>query len=499
MSQSRWLQEFQNHPFQEVWRALKIEMSETQVDDPTEANAVMELARLKRVISYVENILRSLDPELVPRSIWANFQTQVAHALSNLQTYNVDKNVSGLIAANDHADNLLSYVKPWMVTPIDAIDAVRDAAVNYSEALESQITDFIGTAQSAIGEIGSTRSKAASRLKGLVTTADKIDELAKEIFEAKGDQESLEGKLRRAFQHSQAIYSEIITLHTKMLVDQPDQKSINSLISEAEKRIVAADKSVANTISESEALVAELEVFNHKIFGGVNVRTGEKVLGLEQELQQRIEQIDHYETDQQKRHQSLFNKIEALLPGANSAGLASVYRTMKMSFNKPIQYYTVYFYCSLVLLGIGSLLLWVESFTLNPFVIQFVGIKPWEELLRGLLGRAAFFIPVVWLAIFSATRRSQYERLQQEYAHKEAFASSYDSYKKELTELHTDTTELQKALLEKAITAVAFNASSTLDGTSHVEKPPFLKFLDKADPELLKKLAELIVNKKPAS
>ncbi|MNE80241.1 hypothetical protein D3C80_1767900 [compost metagenome] len=115
-------------------------------------------------------------------------------------------------------------------------------------------------------------------------------------------------------------------------------------------------------------------------------------------------------------------------------------------------------------------------------------------MLRTLLTRLPIVLPVVWVAIFSATRRSQYERLQQEYAHKEAFASSYESYKKQLEALQVDEDVLQKELIAKAIDAIAFNASNTLDG-KHTEKPPVYQLLEKISIEDLKKILDLA--KKP--
>jgi hypothetical protein len=97
---------------------------------------------------------------------------------------------------------------------------------------------------------------------------------------------------------------------------------------------------------------------------------------------------------------------------------------------------------------------------------------------------------MVWLALFSATRRSQYERLQQEYAHKEALASSYESYKIQLQDLNGASEDLQRELIAKAVEAIAYNASATLDGKNHKEKPPLLQLLDQANIEQFQKLLE---------
>lgn len=497
MSQSRWVQEFEQHPFQGVWRSLKLLLLDIEVTDPSEVNSVMELARLKRLVSYVDGIVGSIDPELVPKSIWANFNNQALQVLNHLQEYKVNNSASTIVSANDQADNLLSYVRPWMVTPVEAIGAVRNAATEYTSSLERQVRSFVDSSSQWLEDIRESRSLAANRLKGVNRAVSQIEAFAEEIFEQRGDVESLDARIRSAVNNSESLQSEVTNLHAKLLIDQPEQKSVLTSVSEAQQRIIANDVELKNILGNSRDRIEGLREFHQKIFGTKDEETGKEIPGLKSELEERAAQIDKYEGEQHIRHDKLFKKIEALLPGANSAGLASAYRTMKMGFDKPIKNYTIYFYCSLALLGFGSLLLWVENISIWPPSITFVGIKPWEELLRGLLGRAAFFIPVVWLAVFSATRRSQYERLQQEYAHKETFASSYDSYKKELKELGEATSDLQKQLLDKAILAVAFNASSTLDGKNHVEKPPTLKFLEGVDPEVLKKLVEAFATAKP--
>lgn len=494
MSQSRWVREFQQHAFQGAWKSLIVAVEETEVIDPSDVNAAIELARLKRLIKYVDGIVHTLDPELVPRSIWANFNNQVVQVAHSIQEYKTRSNVANIVEANESADNLLSYVRPWMVTPVEAIDVVKNAAISYTQSLAMQYQVFIKDAQEGLDGIRQDRAQAASRLKGINGAAERINKLADEIFE--GGEESLEAHIKNAVEASQSLHTEVVRLHSQLLVDQPEQKSLSTAMSEAGAKIVAYETSSKSAVTLIKSRAEDLGEFHKKIFGSVDEESGKEIPGLKGELDARVAQIDQYESDQHTRHDTLFKKIEDLLPGANSAGLASAYREMKLGFDKPIKNYTIYFYCSLALLGLGSLLLWVESFSIWPPSITFVGVKPWEELLRGLLGRAAFFIPVVWLAVFSATRRSQYERLQQEYAHKESFASSYDSYKKELKELGEATSDLQKQLLDKAIIAVAFNASSTLDGKSHVEKPPALKFLEGVDPEALKKWVEVFATPK---
>ncbi|HEY8097966.1 MAG TPA: hypothetical protein VIE65_18055, partial [Methylobacter sp.] len=61
---SRWVDQFENHAFQSEWIKLKEALDEATLDDKTITTSVTELARLKKVISYLDGMIKSIDPEL---------------------------------------------------------------------------------------------------------------------------------------------------------------------------------------------------------------------------------------------------------------------------------------------------------------------------------------------------------------------------------------------------------------------------------------------------
>ncbi len=130
-----------------------------------------------------------------------------------------------------------------------------------------------------------------------------------------------------------------------------------------------------------------------------------------------------------------------------------------------------FFYGSLSILIIAALVMAIQHISFSPFKLEFVEVPNWDVILRALLYKAPFIAPAVWLAYFLPPGEVNYERLQQEYAHKEALARSYESYKKQIQDLQGDSDGLQRELISKAISAIAFNASTTLDG-KHESKLP---------------------------
>lgn len=489
---TRWIQEFKQHPFNSVWRDLLKTVESLVVDDLTVTTTVEELARLKKALLFVDSVIHSVDLELTPKSIWANCQSQAEACLSQVQIYHSNRNAAHLVQANEHADNLLTYVRPYMVHPKDAVKAYSAAVKAYS----NQVSDYIETFQTRASETQSKLDLSASKAAEQIELIEDIEQRAKSfdayLFEGVDGNDPAEKYFARMISNIETQHQSINDLHQKLL---SNPGSISEQITNFEQELSEFRNAQNELAEDSVTKHKELERFYERIFGrplGDDDEIQED--GLKRELDLRFEQLATFETEQETRQQALFTRIESLLPGATSAGLASSYKTLKDHFKKPIVNYTRAFYGAMLTLLIGGLAVVIDNFTLWPFHIEFSRAADWDEMLRTLLTRTPIIIPVVWFAIFSATRRSQYERLQQEYAHKEAFASSYESYKKQLQELKVDADSLQQELIAKAIEAISFNASKTLDG-KHEEKLPLMQILDKVNLDELKKLLELMKSK----
>src|SRR5690606_2016354 len=111
--------------------------------------------------------------------------------------------------------------------------------------------------------------------------------------------------------------------------------------------------------------------------------------------------------------------------------------------------------------------------------VEFIKLTDWASVGRSVAHKLPFYAPLVWLAYYASKRRSEFQRLEQEYAHKEALAKSYDSYRKQIEDLSGDSDQLMRDLLAKAVSAIAFNASASLDG-KHGDKIPMHEIIEKA-------------------
>lgn len=489
---TRWIQEFNQNPFKTLWTTLFNETEQLDVDDQTVTTTVEELARLKKVLAFVNNIITNIDLELTPKSVWANCQGQAEACLQQVRSYATVRNFGYLVQANEHADNLLTYVRPYMVIPEQNLKAYGKAIRAFSGQISDYIEAFHEQASKVQSDLTASLDDATTKQREIEAIELRVKQFDQYLFEGIDGNRAAQDYITSMVSEIEGIHESVDALHKKLL-DGPDSTSetIQAYANSAQQLCDSLNEMLDSATSRNK----ELATFYERIFGRPMADADElKEGGLKLELDARLEQLNKFESTQKTRQKALFESIESLLPGATSAGLASSYKTLKDHFAEPITTYTRAFYASMAALLLGGVILVSDSITLWPFQIQLVKAANWEEMLRDILTRVPIILPIVWFALFSATRRSQYERLQQEYAHKEAFASSYESYKKQLSDLNIDADALQKELIAKAIDAISFNASKTLDG-KHAEKLPISQLVEKLNADELKKLIDLVKGK----
>ena len=209
-------------------------------------------------------------------------------------------------------------------------------------------------------------------------------------------------------------------------------------------------------ISEIETKVKEFEI---KIFG----KTTEDKEALKSKIIDLKSELEELHSDWEEKYESLSTKIEDLLPGATSAGLAKSYHDQKKSYEKPNILWSIVF--------IGTMMGMVFYAVMTIKASESVG-----SAFMNILARAPFFVPTIWLALFASKQQSQNRRLQQEYAHKESLAKSYEGYKREISKLpeSSDKEKIMEKLVDSLIDASNYNPSETLEKNSHNDSPPLI-------------------------
>lgn len=471
---SRWTDQFKNHAFRKPWEKFKSNLEEATIDDDSVATSVAELARLKKVTAYLDELIESIDPELVPMSTWDSFNSQLLNCQQQLYNYTSRRNVSHIQSCNGHADNLISYVRPYMVPSKSALTAINRGATEYAKVADKYVQDFEKSAKEHLEAISDLSSKSESLHDVISEKATKADDLDEKLF-GSNTETGLEAKIDGFAETIEERNGEIDELYTELLVGTTDEISTKKHILAAKNDVDQHKAAIETALSEIEQEIKEFEQFHIEVFGKIDEETKERSGGLHSDLETLKKSLVDFENSQKVKYKALNEQIESLLPGATTAGLATVYRDMKVSFDGPIRSAGILFYVSIGILILASLVLATTEIGLTG--IKFIEITDWTTVLRSFAYKIPFYGPIIWLAYFATKRRSEAQRLQQEYAHKEALASSYNNYKKQILELGEEDTEMRKDLILKVVEAISRNASTTLDG-KHGDKMPSQDAID---------------------
>lgn len=270
---------------------------------------------------------------------------------------------------------------------------------------------------------------------------------------------NLENKIVSLKENAELKVSEILDYHAEIFDgtedEDPIKDKIESFLSDSEE-----------LFTDTDSKKKDLDVFYEKVFGKKD-EEGEIKGGLEKE-------IIKYET----RYKTLFDKIESLLPGATTAGLAKVFSDKVTEYKKEVSVWKWISFGLLVILTLYYICIPLKANTL-------------DETFMGLLNRLPFIIFAVWLVVFAGNRRAESKKLEESYKHKEVMARSFVGYKEQIEELEESETDkvLLKSHMENLLMAINHNSGDFLDKTG--DKSPLHDALDSAK-GLLKKKSEIL-------
>jgi hypothetical protein len=470
---SRWIELFNNHAFQATWTQILDILDEIVVDDDTVVTSVEEVARFNKVVIFINELLAACDPELIPSSTWDSFHNQSNACIQQVNNYQSNRNVGHITNANGHLDNLLTYIRPYQVVAGKAAQSASASFVAYTKIINKNLSSFQDEANAILNEIKEFKERAINDAEESEAAKIRIKELETSYFDD-SEKESLSSKISRLEKTIEENYEKIQNYKIKLVDGDSHAESISSEIESAFEAVSSNSQTIITLLNEVKSKLSDFKVFHTVVFGEKN-EEGDFEGGLKSEISAREKHLEQFKKQQEVKYKTLNDEIESLLPGATSAGLASAYHDLKVSFDTPIRNYSKLFYGSISFLMLVAFISVTQE--LGWFYIKFVDVTDLTKLFSNILYKLPLIIPVLWLTLFASKRRSETLRLQQEYAHKEAIAKSYQNFKTQIDALGQSDPELMKKLLSSAIDAVSKNASDTLD-KKHGDKTPVHEGVD---------------------
>jgi len=474
---SRWITNFESHAFHSSWEILQERIESIDKAEIANDDILIELARLIKVIEYINKYLKIIEPDINISNLSQNLNNlnqYIVNTTSEVNQFIANQNINYIQRANNNIDNCLSTIRAFnTILPKVSGQGIFAMLKKYNETLDS-----------ALSEID---------LANTIQSSHKIEELKEKLIDGINDEDSVESKIEFMLNDTEDKYNRLLEYYNITLNDSEHDNTTKELIETAKGDITLYLKTAKDESTEISTKIEELNKFYIKIFGELN-DDGKRIGGLKSELDNRIKTLDTFEKEQQKIHtktledklkeitnyekeqqlhnKNLFEQIKSLLPSATNAGLAKAYYEERKKFKNPILWWNIGFIVSLLIISIISFITLKDLQTMDDFG-------------KSILHSLPISGPLVWLAIYSSKRRSENQRLEQEYAHKEALAKSYSSYKQQLEGINQQDQELLIKLLNTAIDTMSKNASETLD-KKHGDDTPVQEILKNFTDDLTK-------------
>lgn len=360
-------------------------------------------------------------------------------------------------------------------TKISALSGLLDMIENNSFATAvSNIENFYTN----YGDFATKQEEIDEILDDVKDSQEKINNAYSEIYDiddrsiALKDSSSILNNLRQANNDAVKIRKTYINFY-----GQKDSEGNQT------QGIVSKLESACSEIEESEDKINELKDFYDEVFNGITDDNDPKnnkkpwVDFLDEKKEYVNNMIEQGEND----FKNLKNKINSLLPGATSAGLARAYMRQRRITEKKVEKWNRIFNWAIVTFAVAFLFYFILAIYLNTFgfVDFFKSLPLWVF--------SGFFI------YYSTQQISEYKKTADEYRHKEALASSYIGFERLI--LESGNIELRDKLLEIATDAIGVNPSDRINSSGQIPSLTFLeKIIDLLPSESLRKLYDKIGN-----
>jgi chemotaxis protein histidine kinase CheA len=336
-------------------------------------------------------------------------------------------------------------------------------AKKYCEEHATTVSNVKGAVETDATAIATNKQRADEAVAALTTAKANVDgdvqtiaTKRKEVEQAATNVEQASDKVVKAAEAAGAKLKEVealkestqTVLKTSTEAAEKSASAASSLAKTAEAAATNADK--AQKQSEQSSL--EATEYTAKIaenYSSTN-KTVEETKSLltqaeadEVKLKKVLEHLaksDEISTGYEKRVedlktelQSLIARVEGLLPGATSAGLASSFNKQRSRFEGPQkQFLRTFVTCIIVLVALAL-----------PSFFSAIGWswwdhstdKSWNAAWRSLTLRLPIVLPVVWLAIYAGRNYMMSLRMEEDYAYKEAISTAFEGYKREMEKI----------------------------------------------------------------
>ncbi|WP_161830122.1 hypothetical protein [Steroidobacter agaridevorans] len=293
-------------------------------------------------------------------------------------------------------------------------ESERNAAINS----RAEIERILGEARSLLGQVQPIVAQITAAQSQVVSDQAVIATKSEHIQNAQTHADSVRSNLDKIFTTCKQHQTEAEVARTAAL---NSSERATQLVAE----ITAAEAAAKRDIAEVRAAQAQAD------------DSAARTKGLADKAEQIEAKVAEYEkrlAGFEAKCQEQLKAIEALLPGATSAGLAHAFDERRKTFLKPATRWQWLFVGSVSLLVVlAATGLW------HVYTVQ--DSLTYDALLRLWLARLPIAGALIWLALYASRESALAKRLEEDYGYKAAVAASFQGFFKQMSEAAAGTGE----------------------------------------------------------
>lgn len=369
-------------------------------------------------------------------------------------------------------------------------------AKKYCEEHATAISGMKGTVEADANAIATNKQRADEALAALNTSRANVDgeikaieNRRKEVDQAATNVDQAANNVVKASETGAARLKEVDTLKEaaeavlKTAIDSA--KAASAAASDSAKNAAAAASQASSAQEQSGKFSTEAGALVETISGhhkttSQTVEETQVLLTQAQTDEANLKKVldhlaksDEIATGHEQRVeaikivlQSLTARVEGLLPGATSAGLASSFNKQRSRFVGPQkQFLWTFVICIAVLVALA-----VPSFLSAIGWSAHQTDQTWNAAWRNLVLRLPIVLPVIWLAIYAGRNYMMSLRMEEDYAYKEAISTAFEGYKREMEKIAASEGENPSPitiLCTNILTAIAERPGRIYEGKQH--------------------------------
>ena len=295
-----------------------------------------------------------------------------------------------------------------------------------------------------------------------MTNSTNGDEPESRIEALVADIETVKADLWTELENAKELTAQIKQLHATASTDQESITHIDADVKETASEVDQIRDAAKDDQTATQALATVAET-------------------LRLSIESRREEMEEVVGDSE----ALCVKVESLLPGATSTGLAKSFMDRKNDLVIGRRIWAI--------LAIVPILVLVVIGLFGPGGLLTIAIDQsitWDLVARGLVWRLPTAAPLIWIAVFAGRHHLLALRLEEDYSFKEVLSRSFEGYKREMGDVESSEADTPLSVLCSNTLSSLSQAPGRLYDKKHTDFTPLNVALESIDPKVVESVAK---------